>query len=112
MLAGVADAANNAGGLRLARTNAQLQVQMLVPAPPVATNPPVITRIELQPDHSVTVDFLGRPGVSYRVQATTTLTLPSWLNVSTNLASTNGTWSFNDVAPTNLARRFYRAITP
>jgi len=110
VLSGVDDAGNNAGGLRLARNMAQLQVELLLP--PVTTNPPAITSIALHPDRSVTLGFLGTPGVTYRVQAATNLPASIWLDVSTNTPPTNGVWTFTDFAPTNLHQRFYRAATP
>ncbi|MEY4387618.1 MAG: hypothetical protein RLY20_2901, partial [Verrucomicrobiota bacterium] len=109
---GVYDALNDAGGLRLARTNAVLQV-LVVPPAPLATNPPVITSIVLNSNRTVTMTFLGTAGATYRVQGAASLPGGvSWLSLSTNVASTNGTWSFTDGAPTNQPARFYRAITP
>ena len=108
---GADDPINNAGGLRLALASAFLQVQVLPPAP-VSTNPAAIMSIALNPDQSVTMDLLGTPGVTYRVQAATNLHAAAWFDVSTNTASTNGLWTVTDVAPINLPQRFYRAVTP
>jgi hypothetical protein len=58
------------------------------------------------------LDFLGTPGVHYRVQAATNLQGSLWLDVSTNTASENGIWSVTDSAPAILPQRFYRAVTP
>jgi len=113
VLAGVLDAANDAGGLRLARASALLQVENLVPAPPpVVTNPPAITGILINPDQSVTLDFLGTPNVAYRVQAATSLPAPLWLDLSTNTAASNGVWSVTDTVPALLPQRYYRAVAP
>ncbi len=110
-VSGVNDAGNNSGGLRMLRTNATLQVLVIPPAP-LATNPPVITGILLNSNRSVTVDFLGTVGATYRVQGATNLPGAPWLDLSTNLAGTNGVWQFTDPSPTNLPARFYRAVTP
>lgn len=47
-----------------------------------------------------------------RVLAASTLAPALWLPVGTNVADTNGNWSFTDFAPTNLQQRFYRAVAP
>lgn len=111
VLAGGDDAANNTGGLRLARTNATLQVLVVPPAPPAPTTP-AITGITLNPNQSVTMFFHGGTGETYCVMAATNLASAIWLPVSTNVADTNGIWSFTDFAPTNLPQRFYRALAP
>jgi VCBS repeat-containing protein len=111
-LSGVADATNDAGGLRLARTNATLQVLITPPAPPATNLPPVITGISDNGDSSVTLSFGGNAGWYYLVQATTDLTPALWVRVSTNLAGPDGAWTFTDFAPTNLPQRFYRAALP
>jgi len=110
-LTGVDDPANDAGGLRLTLNSAQLQVQILPPAP-VNTNALRITGIEMNPDRSVTMSFSGNAGLFHRVQAATNLPATFWRDVSTNLAGTNGLWRFTDPSPTNLPTRFFRAVTP
>ena len=111
VLCGVEDAANNNGGLRLALGSAQIQIQV-APPPPVATDPPSITAIEVNPDLTVSMEFLGTASITYRLQAATNLTDASWIDVSTNMAATNGTWNVTDAASTNLPVRFYRLVTP
>ncbi len=48
---------------------------------------------------------------TYRVQATTNLVTPNWIEL-TNFVSTNAVMQFKDVVNTNFARRFYRVTTP
>jgi hypothetical protein len=111
VLTGVDDAANNIGGLRLARTNATLQV-LVVPPAPVEPTTPTITGITLNPNQSVTMFFHGGTGETYRVLAATNLAPGVWLPVSTNVADADGNWTLTDFAPTNLPQRFYRAVAP
>lgn len=109
---GVADATNDPGGLRLTRTNAWLQVQVIPPAPPPATNPPVITSIQINTNQTVTLNLLGTAGGWYRVQAAAQLPAAGWVDISTNLADTNGVWTVTDDLTNGLPARFYRAVTP
>jgi hypothetical protein len=61
---------------------------------------------------TLTVTFLGTPGAEYVVQASSNLVPPvAWTNVSTNIAGTNGHWTFTD-ATANQPIRFYRAMAP
>jgi hypothetical protein len=53
----------------------------------------------------------GTPGVTYYIQATTSLTPPiQWTVVSTNVAGTNGQFQFMDSGCSNYPARFYRAF--
>ena len=103
---------NNAGGLRLLRTNATLQVLVIPPAPPLSTNAPVIGGIVANPNGSITMNFSGATNRTHWLQATTNLVTGSWVTISTNLSSTNGIWSATDSASTNFPQRFYRAVLP
>ena len=63
-------------------------------------------------DGSVTVSFLGTPGAQYFVQAKSDLDpATAWDIVSTNLAGTDGQWTFTD-AVADHPIRFYRAVVP
>jgi len=107
VLAGVVDALDDAGGLRLARTNAALSVLVTPPAP----TPPIIEGITNNGDNTITVRFLGGPGETYRVLAATNLAAGGWVSLSTNLAGPDGRWSFTD-GVTNQSMRFFRAVAP
>ena len=48
----------------------------------------------------------GIPGRTYYVQASTNLT--AWVDISTNVAGTNGLWNVVDAVATNYPSRFYR----
>jgi hypothetical protein len=109
VLAGVNDAANDAGGLRLARTNALLQVLTSTTSLP-ATNS--ITGITANGNGSFTIHFLGTPNQTFIVQAATNLLSTNWVNLSTNVAGTNGVWTFTDTQATNQRTRFYRTALP
>ncbi|MGN6555120.1 MAG: LamG-like jellyroll fold domain-containing protein [Verrucomicrobiota bacterium] len=62
-------------------------------------------------DKSVTLNFTGIPGYSYRVQFTTNLTPPVvWQNISTNTADGTGAWQFTDTNAVNSAAGFYRSL--
>ena len=114
VLTGVDDAANNAGGLRLARDSATLQVRVIpaLPPPPAATNPPVITSIVMNSNGSVTMNFSGATNRNHWLQANTNLVEGTWINIATNSSATDGAWSVTDYGATNQAQRFYRAVLP
>jgi hypothetical protein len=103
---------NNSGGLRLLRTNATLQVLVIPPAPPLSTNAPVIGGIVVNGNGTITMNFFGATNRTHWLQATTNLVGGSWVTISTNLSSTNGTWSATDNTSTNFPQRFYRAVLP
>jgi hypothetical protein len=58
----------------------------------------------------VNIIFHGIPNYTYIVQTTTNLSLP-WWTLSTNTASTNGSWQFTDPNVTN-AQQYYRSAQP
>jgi uncharacterized repeat protein (TIGR03803 family) len=79
---------------------------------PIGTSPAIITKIILNPDRTVTLFFLGAPGSTNIIQATTNLGFPTaWQNVSTNVADAAGTWQFTEAIATN-STRFYRSYAP
>jgi sugar lactone lactonase YvrE len=58
----------------------------------------------------VQLRFSGTPGWPYVLQAATNLAPPvNWQSVITNLADTNGNWSFTDTNLIQYPQRFYRA---
>jgi hypothetical protein len=73
---------------------------------------PATVGIKDNDDGSVTVSFSGTLGAQYIVQAKSDLASATvWDNVSTNIAGTDGQWTFMD-STTNHPIRFYRAIVP
>jgi hypothetical protein len=114
VLAGLPDSGNetnNAGGLRLQRSCATLQV-LFTPVAPVTNSSQQATAIRANSDGSVTIDFLGGPLQTYVVQAATKPSAVSWESIGTNTSATNGTWSFTDPVATNYPNRFYRSALP
>jgi hypothetical protein len=76
-----------------------------------AIETPITVGIQNNSDGSVTVSFSGTPGAQYIVQARSDLSSATpWVNVSTNTAGTDGTWTFED--STALPQRFYRSAKP
>ena len=53
-----------------------------------------------------TLQLAGIPGRTYYVQASTNLA--AWVDISTNVAGTNGLWNVTDADATNHPSRFYR----
>ncbi|HUA67938.1 MAG TPA: choice-of-anchor tandem repeat GloVer-containing protein [Candidatus Saccharimonadales bacterium] len=77
------------------------------------TLPAVITQIAPNPDGAVTLSFLGGPGSTNVVQATTVLEpSASWQSVSTNKADIGGAWHFTDPNAGGISLQFYRSYSP
>jgi hypothetical protein len=73
---------------------------------------PATVGIKDNGDGYVTVSFSGTPGALYIVKAKSDLApATAWTNVSTNLAGTDGQWSFTD-SMADHPIRFYRAMAP
>ncbi|MEP6662175.1 MAG: choice-of-anchor Q domain-containing protein, partial [Verrucomicrobiota bacterium] len=67
--------------------------------------------ISTNPTNSLlTLDFLGAPQRSYRIQALTNLNLTNWVNLSTNLSDTNGGFQFLLTNFTQFPQRYFRAL--
>jgi hypothetical protein len=60
---------------------------------------------------TVLVTFSGTPGAQYLVQASDIVAMPTWENVSTNMAGPDGQWTFIESKDGHSAR-FYRAALP
>jgi hypothetical protein len=76
---------------------------------PAAASRPLTLSISRNDDSTVTVTFQGTPGTQYVVQASSDLSSPAnWVNISTNLAGSNGVWTFTE-SVTNHPARFYRS---
>jgi hypothetical protein len=61
---------------------------------------------------SVRVIFAGVPGLTYRVQAADSLTMPNWQDVTTMTADQFGTYVYADQLSTNNPARYYRSVSP
>ena len=61
---------------------------------------------------TVVLTLTGAPNQTYRLFATTNLTLPfsEWTPIGTNTLSGSGQWQLIDT--NNYSDKFYRAITP
>jgi hypothetical protein len=70
--------------------------------------------LSLKPDDagSMTLTFAGTPLSQYRFQAASSLSSPSWVNISTNVAGADGLATFVDLDSANHTVRFYRTISP
>ena len=73
---------------------------------------PYITGITKNTNGSLSLSFSGTASQTYVVQGATNVFFPSWINLSTNIAGTNGVWSFTDLGGTNFPMRYYRALLP
>jgi hypothetical protein len=62
-------------------------------------------------DGTVTVIFAGTPDGRYVVQASDNLAPRAWENVSTNMAGTDGQWTFTESTERHPMRR-YRSAKP
>jgi hypothetical protein len=76
-------------------------------------------RKALTPIRLTGIPFTGNGPFQLHLSATTNLTcviqvssnLASWFPLFTNTTSSDGTFDFTDLQSTNLALRFYRAVT-
>ena len=65
---------------------------------------------EFLPGGTTRVKFNADAGLAYTLQASTNLT--EWLNLSTNVTSTNSTFIFDVLSKTNATERFFRVVWP
>lgn len=88
----------------LGSSNSLLQVVSSLP------QRPSILGVRDNGDGTVTVSFAGTAGADYVVEAASELNLPTWVNVSTNTAGSDGRWTFTE-SSVSYPIRFYRAAT-
>ncbi len=75
--------------------------------------PPAIASIVPQPDGTVTLNLTGTPYSTNRLWVTADLTPPAvWSPVSTNVASSGGTWQVTDMQAVGQTARYYRTTMP
>ena len=72
---------------------------------------PSTVSIQNNGDGTVTVTFTRTPNAQYVVQATDNVAAPTWVNISTNTAGSDGRWSFTEPKEGHSAR-FYRLAKP
>jgi hypothetical protein len=73
----------------------------------------VVNATALGTNGAVQLGGSGAPGQAYVLQTATNLAQPVvWSPLATNIADTNGAFSFADSHATNFPRRFYRTTTP
>lgn len=84
-------------------------VQVSIQSPEELSGTTVIATSNL-PDGNRRVLFVGIPGLSYSVEASTNLV--DWVHVGTGTAGNNGVFSFDDLTATNYPTRFYRTVYP
>jgi hypothetical protein len=73
---------------------------------PVLDQPSTLT-LTNNGDGTITLTLQGTPGVQYVLQATEDLLSGNWINISTNIAPTNGIWTYSESTAAN-PQRFYR----
>lgn len=76
---------------------------------PKLAQAPFILSISLLTENTPQIVVLGTPGALYQLEATASLSSPSWFPITTNTAGTNGLFSFTDLDSANYPLRFYRA---
>jgi hypothetical protein len=83
------------------------QTVVVNPAPRL---PHRITSIVRNGDGSFTLTFAGTAGVQYFIQISSNLF--DWVSVQTNIADSNGTWTYLDSPPSTGKGRFFRSVQP
>jgi uncharacterized repeat protein (TIGR03806 family) len=58
------------------------------------------------------IRFDGVPGLSYRIEYTSSLNPPQWQNLGTATGNETGQFGFIDIPPARFTQRFYRAVYP
>jgi autotransporter-associated beta strand protein len=75
-----------------------------------APAPGAVAQISYNGGPAPTITFAGIPGRTNVVQASTNLI--DWVNISTNVAGSNGLWQVTDNDATNYPQRYYRSYQP
>ena len=79
---------------------------------PSTAQTPNILGLTVNGDSSVTIQFVGIPNYTYKVQATTNLVSPAWQVIGSGQAGTNGLWQFTDTNAALYPMRYYRTQYP
>lgn len=67
-----------------------------------------VVSVQMLSDMSAKITCSGAPGQTYVLEATTNLTSPTWINISTNTAGDNCLYSYIDNDAKTCPCRFYR----
>ncbi len=98
------------------RTDSGVTNNLVVTANFVANPPPVVPVIDLASVSLVGGSFslggTGGAGQTYILLTAADLVSPVWMPIATNVAGTNGVFSFTDPVATNEGQRFYRLRSP
>jgi hypothetical protein len=82
-------------------------------APPLAAGLTLTIKTGMASGKGVQLQMTGVPGDSYVLQCATNLVPPiNWLPVVTNVAGTNGTWTFTNTSVSTPRTLFYRVTGP
>jgi len=84
-----------------------VQQVVVYPAPRLAHS---ITRIVSGADGRITLSFTGAANGTFTVQASSNLL--DWVNLHTNTATADGSWTYTDFTAAGIASRFYRSAQP
>jgi hypothetical protein len=101
-------------------TNNSGSYQFVVTSPYGSTTSSVSLTVGLPPlqanfnaGNGLKLQLTGTPGSNYVLQAATNLNPPVlWVPVATNVADTNGNWSFTDTNTAAFSNRYYRVTGP
>lgn len=110
-MSGVNNAINDAGGLRMLRTNATLTV-LVVPNAPATNPPPQFTGVHIAAADQLVFNLSGGTNSQFRLLATTNLAGSNWLAISTNFFNASSLVNVTNFDRTNFSTRFYRAVSP
>ena len=77
---------------------------------PAPRLPHQITSLVISADGTVTLEFAGTANVQYFVQVSSNLV--DWTTVHTNIAASDGTWTYVDSTAPGSSTRFYRSVQP
>lgn len=80
------------------------------PAFTVDSSRPTITQIRRLSSGAMHLEFLGKPGAYYLVQANSNLRTTNWITLGTRGATWEGTFQFDDPGATTNTARFYRTV--
>ena len=101
-------------------TNSAGTYQLVVTSPYGSTTSTVALSVGLPPlqaklnaGNVLKLHSTGTAGSNYVLQAATNLNPPVlWIPVATNVADTNGNWSFTDTNTADFSNRYYRVTGP
>jgi hypothetical protein len=107
----VDDGSNSGAGTAtlLATAGPSQQFRGIRFGPGTVIQPPQINSIERLSDGNVRLSVTGTAGTTYSIEASGTLTPPSWSGLTTN-SNPTGTFTYDDLTATNSVQRYYRGV--